>query len=56
MEAEFVAFSGVVQEAMWIKRFLCHLGVVEQVSQPMVVYNDSEAAIAYTKDLKYHKR
>ena len=36
------------------QRFLYHLGVVEQVSQPMVVYNDSEAAIAYTMDLKYH--
>ena len=39
---------------MWLKRFLCHLGVVEPVSQLMVVYSDSEAAIAYTKDPKYH--
>ena len=39
---------------MWLKRFLCHLRVVELVSQPMVVYSDNEAAIAYTKDLEYH--
>ena len=39
---------------MWLKRFLCHLGVVEPISQPMVVYSDSEATIAYTKDPKYH--
>ena len=54
MEAEFVAFSVVAQEAMWLKRFLCHLGVVELVNQSMVVYSDSEATIAYTKDPKYH--
>ena len=41
---------------MWLKRFLCHLGVVEPISQPMVVYSDSEAAIAYIKDLKYHEK
>ena len=41
---------------MWLKRFLCHLGVVESVSQPMVVYSDSEVAIAYTKDPKYHEK
>ena len=41
---------------MWLKRFLCHLRIVEPVSQPMVVYNDSEATIAYTKDPKYHEK
>ena len=54
MEVEFVAFSTTAQEATWLKRFLCHLEVVESVSQPMVVYNDSEVAIAYTKDPKYY--
>ena len=39
---------------MWLKRFLCHLRVVKSISQPMVVYNDSEVTIAYTKDPKYH--
>ena len=41
---------------MWLKRFLCHLKIVEPVSQPMVFYNDSEATIAYTKDPKYHEK
>ena len=41
---------------MWLKRFLCHLGVVELVNQSMVVYSDSEATIAYTKDPKYHRK
>ena len=54
MKVEFVAFLAATQEAMWLKRFFCHLGVVEPVSQSMVVYSDSEATIAYTKDPKYH--
>ena len=54
IKAEFVTFSTAAQEAMWLKRFLCHLGVVEPVSQLMVVYSDSEVAIAYTKDPKYY--
>ena len=45
MEAEFVAFSAAAQEAIWLKRFFCHLGVVEPINQPMVVYSDSKAAM-----------
>ena len=56
MEAKLVAFSAVAQEAMWLKRFICHLGVVEPVSQAMVVYSNSEVAIAYIKDPKYHEK
>ena len=47
MEVEFAAFLAATQEAMWLKRFLCYLGVVESVSQPMVIYSDNEATIAY---------
>ena len=45
MEAEFVAFSVVAQKAVWLKRFLCHLGVVKHISQLVVVYNDNEKTI-----------
>ena len=54
MEAELVAFSSVVQEAVWLKRFLDYLGVTNDASNPVLVYCDSEAVIAYTKDLKFH--
>ena len=54
MEAEFVAFSAAVQEALWLKRFLDHLGVIANVADPVLVNCDSQAAIAYTKDPKYH--
>ena len=54
MEAEFVAFSSAVQEAVWLKRFLDHLGITNSASSPVLVNCDSEAAIAYTKDPKFH--
>jgi transposase InsO family protein len=54
MEAEFVAFSAAVQEAVWLKRFLIHLGVFQGAVDPVTVNCDSQAAIAYTKDPKYH--
>ena len=47
-------FSATTQEVVRLKRFLCYLNVVKHISQPVVVYSDSEVAIAYTKDPKYH--
>ena len=32
------------------------LGIVKDVFGPTIVYNDSQAMIAYVKDLKYHGR
>ncbi|OMO52435.1 reverse transcriptase [Corchorus capsularis] len=55
MEAEFIACSAVVQEAVWLKRFLGSLGVPSAVD-PVTIHCDSMAAIAYTKDPKYHGR
>ena len=54
MEAEFVALSAAVQEGVWLKRFLDHLGVVEHAASSLLVNCDSQVAIAYTKDPKYH--
>ena len=54
MEAEFVALSATVQEGVWLKRFLDHLGVIEYVASSLLVNCDNQVAIAYTKDLKYH--
>ncbi len=54
MEKEFVAFSTDVQEAVQLKRFLIHLGVFDTIVQPMIIYCDSQAVIAYTKDPKDH--
>jgi hypothetical protein len=56
MEAEFVAFSAAIEEAVWLRRFLNHLGFCENETDPVLVHSDSQAAIAYTKDLKYHSK
>ena len=54
MKAEFVALSSTMQEAVWLKHFLVHLGVYNNVVEPVTINCDSQAAIAYTKDPKYH--
>ena len=56
MEAEFVACSAAVQEAVWLRRFLQHLGITENITESVRINCDSRAAIAYTKDPKYHCR
>ncbi|XP_071689318.1 secreted RxLR effector protein 161-like [Rutidosis leptorrhynchoides] len=54
MEAKFVAFSAAVQEAVWLNRFLSSLGVVGNTIDRALIYSDNEAAIAYSKDPKFH--
>jgi hypothetical protein len=56
MEAEFVAFSAVVQETVWLKRFSNHLDFCENKTDPVLVHSDSQTAITYTKDPKYHSK
>ena len=54
MEVEYVACSSAIQEAVWLRRFLQHLEIVKITYEPMTIYCDSMAALAYAKDLKYH--
>ena len=56
MEAEYVACSVAVQEAVWLRRFFQNLKVVKDASDPVIVHCDSMAALAYAKDSKYHGR
>jgi hypothetical protein len=56
MKAEFMAFSVALQEAVWFRRFLNHLGFCENENDPVLVHSDSQATIAYTKDPKYHSK
>ena len=56
MEAEFIACSAAVQEAVWLRSFFCNLGVQSDCAGPITVYCDNQAAIAFTKDSKYHSR
>jgi len=54
MEAEYVAGSTAVQEGVWLRRFLREFGIVARAEEPVTIYCDSSAAIAYSKDPKYH--
>ena len=54
MEAEYVAATTASQEAVWLRRFLKHLGVISNAKEPVTMYCDSMAALAYIKDPKYH--
>ena len=54
MEAEYVACSGVVQEAVWLRRFLQHLEIVTDAPNPMTILCDSTTTLTYAKDPKYH--
>ena len=54
MEAECVACSSVIQEVDWLRRFLQDIGVVKIAFEPVTLYCDNMAALAYAKDLKYH--
>ncbi|XP_060190833.1 secreted RxLR effector protein 161-like [Lycium barbarum] len=56
MEVEFVACASAVQEAVWLKRFFEHLDVENNSQGSMILHCDSQAAIAYTKDPKYHSK
>jgi hypothetical protein len=54
MEAEYVACSTAVQEAVWLRRFLQHLEIVMDAPNPITIHCDSTVALAYAKDPKYH--
>ena len=54
MEAEFVASAAAVQETIWLGRFLSHLSIMPGKNDPITICCDSQAALAYTKDPKYH--
>ena len=56
MEAEFVELSAVVQEGIWLRRFLEHLINKGDAIKPVVISCDSQAVIAYTKNPKFHAK
>ena len=53
MKAEYVACSVTVQESVWLRRFLRELGIIAHIEEPITIYCDSWATIAYFKDPKY---
>ncbi|KAL0461128.1 UNVERIFIED_CONTAM: Retrovirus-related Pol polyprotein from transposon TNT 1-94 [Sesamum latifolium] len=56
MEAEYVACTSAVQEAIWLRSFLKSLRISAHINDAVVIYCDNTATIAYAKDPKYHGR
>ena len=54
MEVEYVACSSAIQETIWLRRFLQDIGVVKTAFEPVILYCDSMAELAYAKNPKYH--
>ena len=56
MKVKFLACFAVVQEVVWLRYFMSHLGVIGGKIEPVRLYCDSQAVITYMKDSKYHCR
>ena len=56
MEVEFVALLAAMQKGVWLRRFLEHLINKGDSIEPVLVNCDNQAAIAYTKDPKFHAK
>lgn len=54
MEVEFITCLAVIQETIWLRRFLLTLGIIPKASKPITFHCDSQAIITYVKDPKYH--
>jgi hypothetical protein len=52
MYAEFVACYEATRQAMWLKKFVPGLRVVENIERPLKLYCDNEPAIFYTHNNK----
>ena len=50
MEAEYVAASKPVKEAVWLRNFLRDLEVIPNLEQLMVVYCDNSGAVTNSKE------
>ena len=55
MEAEYMALSSAVQEAIWLRRLLSEFGKIN-LEQPTAMKCDNQSAIFFTKDPVQHQR
>jgi hypothetical protein len=56
MEAEYIAASEAVKEAVWLKEFLSSLKIVDSVNKPVTVYCDNQAALKVSRDPRFHSK
>ena len=48
MYAEFIACYEVIGQALWLKKFILGLKVVDSTEKPLKLYCDNEPAISYS--------
>ena len=53
VKAEYIALSGAAQEAVWLKQLNQDL---TGISEPVVIYEDNQSAIAIAKNPQFHGR
>jgi hypothetical protein len=52
MYAEFVACYDAVGQAMWLKKFMSSLRVVDSIERPLKLYRDNEPTVLYAHNNK----
>ncbi|KAL0420428.1 UNVERIFIED_CONTAM: Secreted RxLR effector protein [Sesamum latifolium] len=55
-EAEYIAASKAVKEAVWMKNYIQELSVVPSIPEPVVIFCDNNGAIAQAKEPRSHHR
>ena len=50
MEVEYIATSGAVKEAVWLKNFLLNLEMVPSAQSAITLYCDNSGAVANAKE------
>ena len=54
MEAEYVACSSAIQDAVLLRSFPQHLEIVKTTLEPVTIFCDNTVALTVAKDPKYH--
>ena len=55
-EVEYVAAFEAEKEAVWLKKFLLDLQVIQSTDRPITFYCDNSGAVAQSKEPRYHKK
>jgi hypothetical protein len=52
MYAEFIACNEAFGQAMWLKKFIPGLRVIDSISKPLTIYCDNKAAVFFSHNNK----
>ena len=55
-EAEYIAASEAVKEAVWMKKFITKLGVIPSCVDPVTLYCDNNGTTAQVREPRSHQK